>query len=393
MPPKRKRQTTTDNNNNLLKELASLRIERQKKKQKKKSPKKKSPKKEEELCVICYDPITEEQKTANPSQVRACHPTRAGVSHVFHTECINHWLSGTDVHGNPRNSCPSCGAQIPCLTNQEYDNEFRAADEQYMDQLVDDNVGAELMFNSEGSTAPSVTTEEAAFINSIMWDVDRGFWDGRALAMNEPTGPGSIIADTDEWNNRHPNGPQWTNTQCDYCDNFQWFLSNEPEGSNQPAFDLADWYSWEGNMICPWCQGDAAWCEGRCGKIAVTDAQKDEFLKDPHSSEYYCEDCLRDRYRNDMDNNQLDEFIQNIWDGVENPEPDGSRNTAQGSKSCKRTTKKKGKRGRKKKRKKKNKLTKRKLLTKILKRLRRRGGRKTRHNKNTKKRRRTRRRR
>ena len=66
--------------------------------QKKKQKINNNNKKEEgENCSICLENINDGRT------LRSCHTGEGEHPHVFHEECINHWLS---LHDNNNNSCP-----------------------------------------------------------------------------------------------------------------------------------------------------------------------------------------------------------------------------------------------------------------------------------------------
>ena len=58
-------------------------------------------------------------------------------------------------------------------------------------------------------------------------------------------------------------------SDCDHCDAYQWFLTNQGLYTNQAAFD-GDWDSWGGDLICP--QHDVNMCES-CGERFVDDGE------------------------------------------------------------------------------------------------------------------------
>ena len=234
-----------------------------------------------ENCSICLENINDGRA------LRSCHTNEGEHPHVFHEECINHWLSLND---NNNNSCPL--DRINCLTEVLYNEEFpQPADEQYYDQLIPDN-----NIHDEG-----YDENDERNIPEDMLNMN--------VALNNHT----LV----NWNENHPNGPWWRKSVCDQdnCNNFQWFLSYEDEDSNQPAFDDGDWDSWNGNLICPECQaGGMVICEV-CGERFVGDEQN-EAVRDPYTGDDYCEDHFRERYEDDPVIENLDEFITNIREGA-----------------------------------------------------------------------------
>ena len=99
-------------------------------------------------------------------------------------------------------------------------------------------------------------------------------------------------------------------------------MTNEGLYTSQPAFD-ADWDSWGGDLICP--QHDVTMCES-CGERFVDDDENwpGYALRNPHTGDDYCEDCFRERYSNDPDIENLNEFVNNVREGKysgPNPQP------------------------------------------------------------------------
>jgi len=201
-------------------------------------------KKEEEgeICAICQENINDGRPLKYcDSQVPSHTPTKDNPRahpHVFHQECIDHWLS---LNNNDNNSCPLCGADVLCLDADKYRTEFQ-----------EEGKGVEPIYN------PNPDNYDPDDIESDDEDMDE-----------EPTDQEGNPIDINVWNEQHPRGPWWRIISCEsplvHCPgddldegkNFQWFLSHEPQ-----AVELTDgaqesgWESIDGEKVCPACAAD-----------------------------------------------------------------------------------------------------------------------------------------
>ena len=235
-------------------------------------------KKEEEgeICAICQEEINDGRPLKYcDSQVPSHTPTKDNPRahpHVFHKECIDHWLSLND---NNNNSCPLCGARVLCLDADKYRTEFQ-----------EEGKGVEPIYN------PNPDNYNPDDIESDDEDMDE-----------EPTDQEGNPIDINVWNEQHPQGPWWRIISCEstsvHCPgdnldegkNFQWFLSHEPQ-----AVEITDrarssgWESIDGKKVCPACAADPDaldYCE-QCGEGYLFPGEHLTHVDD----ELLCDGCL-----------------------------------------------------------------------------------------------------
>ena len=247
----------------------------------------------EEDCSICLAPINDGRA------LKSCHTGEGEHPHVFHEECLNYWLS---MHGNNNNSCPL--DRMKCLTDAQYDEEFRGNDA--AQAVVDDAAQAAA---EQAAIVQVAADQDAITVQAVTAGIPTEAEDNLEIREDLP-----YDGFDDDWNaafSQH--GPWWNRSDCDHCDAYQWFLTNHGLYTNQAAFD-GDWDSWAGNLICP--QHDVTMCES-CGERFVDDDENwpGYALRNPDSGDDYCEDCFRERYSNDPDIENLNEFVNNVREG------------------------------------------------------------------------------
>ena len=235
-------------------------------------------KKEEEgeICAICQENINDGRPLKYcDSQVPSHTPTKDNPRahpHVFHKECIDHWLSLND---NNNNSCPLCGARVLCLDADKYRTEFQ-----------EEGKGVEPIYN------PNPDNYDPDDIESDGEDMDE-----------EPTDQEGNPIDINVWNEQHPRGPWWRIISCEsplvHCPgdnldegkNFQWFLSHEPQAVEiTDGAQLSGWESIDGEKVCPACAADPNaldYCE-QCGEGYLFPGEHLTHVDD----ELLCHGCL-----------------------------------------------------------------------------------------------------
>ena len=231
---------------------------------------------EGEICAICQENINDGRPLKycdSQSHIPTGENPRAHP-HVFHQECIDHWLRLND---NNNNSCPLCGADVLCLDADKYRAEY-----------------------PEGGEAAEIPIYNPNPDNYNPDDIES---DSEEMDM-EPTDQEGNDINVNVWNEQHPRGPWWRIISCETpvqnCPddgndlhmgkNFQWFLSHEPQAVEiTDGAQASGWESIDGDKICPVC-ADADirdYCE-HCGEGYFFPEQNLTHVDD----ELLCDECM-----------------------------------------------------------------------------------------------------
>ncbi len=172
-------------------------------------------------CTICLNNIEIGQ------QIKKCEAIqdRGNSEHFFHKDCLVRWLETNDMD---QNSCPTCGANIHCLSEINYINQFtnRHGHGHMWDQMEDDVLEA---------NQPGIVNILRNFMESQGLNVHRFGWCSIIIDYGEIV---DGVISSYEAQLFHTNGipdyinlwptlqsspvnhPGWTERQCRLCQEF-----------------------------------------------------------------------------------------------------------------------------------------------------------------------------